>query len=151
MPPRADADVAVIAMGTLSDIRDTAQDKVVSDRVVTRLAQLPTLLCTSGLLATLAFYAAKGVGDRDLDKAYAVVGSVLRAQSCVALGWREDGGQAIDLAFLKRLTEEVQKHPESLTRVTLRLQELSIWLRRLAEALDGEQQRNRSAKESADG
>ncbi|TDC84527.1 type III-B CRISPR module-associated protein Cmr5 [Actinomadura sp. 7K507] len=139
---RADIDVAATAMRTLATIRDTSENKTVSGQVLTRLARLPAQLRTSGPLPTLAFHAAKGQGEKPLDRAYAIVGAALRTQTCVVLGWTEDEpDKAIDLAFLSRLTDQIQQDPVSLTQVTLRLQEFSVWLRRLAEALDGEQKR----------
>ncbi|NKZ07299.1 type III-B CRISPR module-associated protein Cmr5 [Actinomadura latina] len=139
---RADVDLAETAMTVLAHIRGTSENRVVSGQVLTRLARLPAQLRTSGPFPTLAFHAAKGQGDKPLDRAYAIVGAALRAQTCAVLGWTEDEPeQAIDLDFLTRLAREVQGDPLMLTRVALRLQDFSVWLRRLAEALDGEQER----------
>jgi CRISPR type III-B/RAMP module-associated protein Cmr5 len=146
---RADIDAVATAMKALTDIKNTRPDRPVSKPVLTRLAGLPTLLRVSGVLPTLAFYSAKGHGDGELERAYAIVGAALRAQTCAVLEW--DTGQAeqaIDLAFLDRLTTHIQENPQSLTRVGQRLQEFSVWLRRLAEALDGEQKRQAESKKS---
>ncbi|MEU4827763.1 type III-B CRISPR module-associated protein Cmr5 [Actinomadura sp. NPDC023710] len=146
---RADVDVAATAMKVLAEIRGTSENQIVSGQILTRLARLPAQLRTSGPLPTLAFHAAKGKGDKPLGRAYAIVGAALRAETCAVLDWPEDeADQAVDLAFLTRLTGKVQEDPVVLIQVTLRLQEFSVWLRRLAEALDGEQER--SAKKRQD-
>jgi hypothetical protein len=145
---RIDHGLARQAAATLDRIRDVCGGRV-SPQVITRLKGLPVLLRTSGTLATLAFFAAKGGqgsgedgqgGGGSLAEAYATVGAALRREVCAALGWAEEPGDPnVDSGFLKRLTDE-QVSPIRLAVANGRLEEYAGWLRRLAEAVELEQQ-----------
>jgi hypothetical protein len=135
---RADHDLAADAMRALDRIREACGQKV-SAQVLTRLRALPTMLRASGVLATLAFYAAKRGEKKDLEKAYDIVGAELRAQICAVLGWQETGRPSLSLDFLTRFTDHLRANPASLGMLSVRLEEFSGWLSRLAEALEREQ------------
>lgn len=146
-PRRADHDLAAAAMAALADIRNVSYRQVVSPQVLTRVARLPTLLRTSGVLPTLAFHAAKGGSGSALAQAYEKVGVALRAQVCATLVMEESLDRpAIDLAFLAELTGRLRDDPRALSLVSARLEQFSMWLRRLAEALEKEQERVRAAE-----
>ncbi|MEO3858507.1 type III-B CRISPR module-associated protein Cmr5 [Acrocarpospora sp. B8E8] len=140
---RADHDLAADAMRALDRIREACGQKV-SPQVLTRLRALPTMLRASGVLATLAFYAAKRGEKKELEKAYDIVGAELRAQICAVLGWQETGRPSLSLDFLTRLTDHLRAKPASLGMLSVRLEEFSGWLSRLAEALEREQDREGS-------
>lgn len=149
---RVDHRVAADAMQALDLIkRGAGKDKPVSGKVLTRLAGLPSMLRTSGVLPTLAFHAAKSGTGSELEKAYAVVGGALMRQTCQVLGI--DAPARLGLGFLQELTEGLLEDPRSHGVVTRRLEEFSGWLRRLAEALRKEQeadaQRRKKQSESA--
>ena len=149
-PPRADHDLARAAMLALNEIRDVSANRIVSAQVLTRIAQLPTMLRTSGVLPTLAFYAAKGGSDGALEHAYLIVGVALRDQVSRALHMDEGvGKRRIDLDFLGEVTERLRTDPAAYNRVSVRLEQFSIWLRRLAEALERQQERAGRSPESA--
>lgn len=148
---RADHDLAAAAMAALADIRDGEDKGNVPDQVLTRIAGLPTMLRTSGVLPTLAFYAAKGSGSDGgaLTRAYEKVGVALRAQVCAALNM--DSGPdrpAVDVAFLTELTRRFREEPHTLSRVSVRLEQFSMWMRRLAEALAHEQERAKQVEKA---
>lgn len=143
LPPRVDHDLARLAAKTLDDLRD-GQSRMVSAEVITRLTGLPALLRTSGLLATLAFFASKEGTDKPLARAYAAVGSAFRAQVASELGLALEPGTPFG-GFLRALNEE-DVSAEALARATARVEELALWLRRLAEAVKQEQARQEQAR-----
>ncbi|MEU7889803.1 type III-B CRISPR module-associated protein Cmr5 [Microbispora bryophytorum] len=145
---RADHDLAAEAMRALDRIREIFPTGVVPPEVLTRVMGLPPMLRVSGVLPVLAFYAAKGKGNRKVDQAYGIVGSQLRAQIIGVLGWAEQGTPSLDLDFLKRLTEHLRRDPATTARITVRLEEFSAWLRRLAEALEKEQDLAKAARKA---
>lgn len=150
---RADHEIARSAMTAISGLRAQFADAggaddagpataEVPDALFTRLAGLPALLRTSGLLPTLAFYAAKGGGGGPLERAYSEVGTALRDQIRQVLELpapAAHGRPPLDLAFLTELTDRLRERPHDLIRATRRLEEFTAWLRRLAEALKKEQ------------
>jgi CRISPR/Cas system CMR-associated protein Cmr5 small subunit len=138
---RADHAVAKAAMTTMSNIRGLFDAKSgVPAEVFTRLAGLPVLLRTSGLLPMLAFYAAKGGSGRELERAYSIVGAAMRGQVAGVLGMQQGSDlPALDHAFLEELTTGLQRDPVALARATRRLEDFSGWLRRLSEAVKREQ------------
>jgi CRISPR type III-B/RAMP module-associated protein Cmr5 len=153
---RADHDLAAAASRALTEIRRPGE--IVSAQVLTRIAQLPTMLRTSGVLPTLAFYAAKGGSgqtaekgpDSALELAYMFVGIALREQVCSALGIDQGtDNRSLDVAFLSDLAQRLRTEPYSHNRVSARLEQFSIWLRRLAEALERQQEQERNAQEAA--
>ncbi|MEV5330217.1 type III-B CRISPR module-associated protein Cmr5 [Nonomuraea sp. NPDC052634] len=135
---RVDHDLAADAMRALNKIRKDANGNV-SPEVLTRLASLPTMLRTSGVLPSLAYYTAKRGTENPLEKAYDVVGTELRAQICAVLGWDEAGRPSLDLDFLDRLTQHLRGHPADTALLSARLEQFAVWLSRLAEALEREQ------------
>ncbi|MBX6382270.1 MAG: hypothetical protein IRZ07_04740 [Microbispora sp.] len=149
---RADHDLAAEAMRALDRIKEVFPSGVVPPEVLTRVMGLPPMLRVSGVLPVLVFYAAKGRGTRKVEQAYDIVGSQLRAQVTSVLGWTEQGTPSLDLDFLKRLTDHLRRDPVTTARVTVRLEEFSMWLRRLAEALEKEQELAKAARKTdADG
>jgi hypothetical protein len=133
-----DHDLARLAADTLDAIRDPGTGRV-SDQAITRLKGLPALLRTSGPLATLAFFAAKAGDDTPLARAYAAVGSALREQAAREIGPAvaadADFGQ-----FVRALTG-ASVTSDDLSRASARLEAFALWLRRLAEAVEQEQER----------
>jgi hypothetical protein len=140
LPPRVDHDLARLAAQTLGKIRDSQTDRL-SDQVITRLKGLPALLRTSGPLPVLAFFAAKAGRDKPLERAYAVVGDELRVQFQAAAGIGDAlPGDGTFSQFMLALTDR-DVPPDALSRATARLEEFALWLRRLAEAAEQEQER----------
>jgi CRISPR/Cas system CMR-associated protein Cmr5 small subunit len=139
IPPRVDHGLARLAAQTLDAIRDPRGQ--VSDQIITRLKGLPALLRTSGPLPTLVFFASKAGRDKPLERAYAVVGNELRVQFAAEIGDTVSAG-ATFTEFMLALTD--QNIPaDALARASARLEEFALWLRRLAEATEREQQRSR--------
>jgi hypothetical protein len=139
MAPRTDHGLARIAAQTLDQVRDK-QTSTVSDQVITRLKGLPALLRTSGPLATLAFFAAKAGDDKPLARAYAVVGAALQEQVEAELGEQVPASSTFPEFVLAFTGETVP--PGALSRASARLEEFALWLRRLAEATEQEQDRS---------
>ena len=138
MPPRVDHDLARLAASTLDRVRDQ-RTGLVSDQVITRLKGLPALLRISGPLPVLAFFASKAGQAKPLERAYAVIGSELRAQAAAEIG----GPAAPDASFSEFVLAFTDKHvpADALARASARLEEFALWLRRLAEATEQEQER----------
>ena len=145
IPPRVDHGLARLAATTLDQVRDQ-QTGLVSDQVITRLKGLPALLRTSGPLPVLAFFASKAGQAKPLERAYAVIGSELRAQAAT-----EIGDPAPDAPFSEFVLAFTSQHvpADALARASARLEEFALWLRRLAEAT--EQEQKRAKRQAADG
>jgi CRISPR type III-B/RAMP module-associated protein Cmr5 len=149
IPPRVDHDLARLAAQTLDAIRDPRTGQV-SGQIITRLKGLPALLRTSGPLPTLAFFASKSGQDKPLDRAYAVVGNELRVQFAAQIG-DTALADATFTEFVLALTDQ-NVPADALARASTRLEEFALWLRRLAEATEREQQRaTPPASDEADG
>jgi CRISPR/Cas system CMR-associated protein Cmr5 small subunit len=148
LPARLDHGLARLAAQAIDTARDQQTSRV-PDPVITRLKGLPVLLRTSGPLATLAFFAAKA-GDRNaVARAYTVVGAALRDQAAAELGLSDDAGASLG-AFILDLTG-ADVTADQLARMTARLDAFTLWLRRLAEAVEQEQERGRSQATPAGG
>ncbi|MEV4565130.1 type III-B CRISPR module-associated protein Cmr5 [Nonomuraea sp. NPDC049419] len=145
---RSDHDLAADAMRALNRVRKDLGGSV-SPQVLTRLASLPAMLRTSGVLPSLAYYTAKQGKKKALEKAYGIVGVEVRAQISAVLGWEEDGRPSLDLSFLDKLTLHLQEHPASAGLLSVRLEHFAVWLSRLSEALEREQ-KSTSEAERAD-
>ncbi len=147
MPPRLDHGLAGAAADTIDQARERPGGRV-SDEVITRLKGLPALLRTSGPLATLAFFAAKASEDKKLGPAYAVVGQALREQVRAELPQLSpDADQDSGLTgFVRSFTGE-RVTPGDLARATARLEAFASWLRRLAEAVEHEQEQQDKRKQ----
>jgi CRISPR/Cas system CMR-associated protein Cmr5 small subunit len=149
MAPRTDHGLARLAAQTLDRVRDP-QTSTVSDQVITRLKGLPALLRTSGPLATLAFFAAKAGDakagddkagdDKPLARAYAVVGAALQEQVAAEIGEQVPASSCFSEFVLAFTGDTVP--PGALSRASARLEEFALWLRRLAEATEQEQDRS---------
>jgi len=146
IPPRVDHGLARLAATTLDRIRDPRTD-LVSDQVITRLKGLPALLRTSGPLPVLAFFASKAGQDKPLERAYAVIGGELRAQAAAELGDPVPPDAPFSEFVLAFTNQNVPA--DALARASARLEEFALWLRRLAEATEQEQQR--AKRQRADG
>jgi CRISPR/Cas system CMR-associated protein Cmr5 small subunit len=141
LPARLDHGLARRAAQTIDTARDEQTGRL-PDPVITRLKGLPALLRTSGPLATLAFFAAKA-GDRNaVARAYKVVGAALREQAATELGSADDAGGSLGAFILDLTAADVTA--DQLARMTARLEAFTLWLRRLAEAVEQEQDRGRS-------
>jgi hypothetical protein len=138
IPPRVDHGLALLAATTLDRIRDQ-RTGLVSDQVITRLKGLPALLRTSGPLPVLAFFASKAGQRTPLERAYSVIGNELRAQAAAEIG----GPAAPDAPFSEFVLAFTSQHvpADALARASARLEEFALWLRRLAEAIEQEQER----------
>lgn len=140
VPPRLDHGLARLAADTLDAARDQRTGQV-PDQVITRLKGLPALLRSSGPLATLAFFAAKA-GDRTaVARAYAVVGGALREQAAAEFSHTVPADARFGTFVLALTAGPV--HPDELSRASARLEAFALWLRRLAEAVEQEQERAR--------
>ena len=137
IPPRVDHGLARLAAQTLDAIRDPRTGQV-SDQIITRLKGLPALLRTSGPLPTLAFFASKSGQGNPLERAYAVVGNELRVQFAAEIG-EAAHADATFTEFVLALTDQ-NVPADALARASTRLEEFALWLRRLAEAIEQEQQ-----------
>lgn len=143
--PRLDARLARAAAVTLDEIRRSGgPDGQLSSDTFARLKGLPSMLRTSGLVATLAFFAAKrgtdelGVAyDRVLQALWREVGPILSASPV--------GGRSVLTFFDVLATAD----PQQLTRATARAAAYSEWLSRLAEALQKEQKLTSSRRSPA--
>jgi hypothetical protein len=142
IPPRVDHDLARLAAKTLDAIRDP-RTGAVSDQIITRLKGLPALLRTSGPLPTLAFFASKSGSAKPLERAYAVVGSELRVQFASETGAAVPADATFSEFVLALTGQNVPA--DALARASARLEEFALWLRRLAEATEREQQRAEGA------
>lgn len=138
IPPRVDHDLARLAATTLDRVRDQ-RTGMVSDQVITRLKGLPALLRTSGPLPVLAFFAAKAGQDKPLDRAYAVIGGELRDQAAAEIGSPVAAGAPFSEFVLALTGQNIPA--DALARAAARLEEFALWLRRLAEATEQEQER----------
>lgn len=78
LPPRLDQGMAVEASRAVPD--------PVNDQVRTRLRQLPVMLQTSGLAATLAFLHAKSGAQSPLEHAYRDVADALTGRVAATIG-----------------------------------------------------------------
>jgi hypothetical protein len=138
LPPKVDHGLARRAAEVLDQIREIQGGRV-SDQVITRLKGLPALLRTSGPLPVLAFFAAKSGEQKPLEKAYGLVGGQLRLIAAEEIG---DAGQA-DASFDKFVVALTREDipADALARASARLDEFALWLRRLAEAVEQEQDR----------
>jgi hypothetical protein len=137
VPPRVDHGLARLAADTLDKVRDQ-QTRTVPDQVITRLKELPALLRTSGPLAVLAFYAAKAGGRTTVARAYAAVGGALRDQAAAGLSQTVPADASFG-QFVRALTGQAIS-PDELARMSARLEAFALWLRRLAEAVEQEQE-----------
>lgn len=138
LPPRLDHGLARLAADTLDAARDQRTGQV-PGQVITRLKGLPALLRSSGPLATLAFFAARA-GDRTaVAKAYAVVGGALREQATAGFSQTVPAEASFGTFVLTLTAGPV--HPDELSRMSARLEAFALWLRRLAEAVEQEQER----------
>lgn len=143
IPPRVDHDLARLAATTLDRVRDQ-QTGQVSDQIITRLKGLPALLRTSGPLPVLAFFASKAGQVKPLERAYAVIGSELRTQAAKEIG-DPVSSQAPFSKFVLAFTDQ-NVPADALARASARLEEFALWLRRLAEATEQEQERAKRQK-----
>lgn len=148
IPPRVDHDLARLAATTIDRIRDQRTGQV-SDQVITRLKGLPALLRTSGPLPVLAFFASKAGQDTPIERAYAVIGSELRAQAAQEIG-NPVRSDAPFTEFVLALTDQ-NVPADALARASARLEEFALWLRRLAEATEQEQDRAKPRTAGGDG
>jgi hypothetical protein len=117
------------------------------DQIITRLKGLPALLRASGPLPTLAFFASKSGHDKPLERAYAVVGSELRALFAAEIGDTVPAGATFSEFVLALTAQNVPV--DALARASTRLEEFALWLRRLAEATEREQQHARAGEGTA--
>ncbi len=132
---RADVDLAGKAAKVLDDIRRDAPKNAVPGEVISQLKRLPSVLQTSGVPATMAFlYAKAGKEQASLEKAYAAIRDALLKELAGAWNWTDQPQDALD--FFKRLHTT---DAAALSRASLRLREFSLWLRRLAEAIEHSQ------------
>jgi len=127
---RLDLDVAAQAEKTLEDLRAASRDGVPAE-VFSRLKGLPVMLRTSGVLATLAFYSAKSDPATKLGAAYRAVSAALHAQLGAGLG--------MPLARVELYKTLKQQDTADLLKAFARVEAYATWLRRLAEALEHEQ------------
>jgi CRISPR type III-B/RAMP module-associated protein Cmr5 len=147
LPPRVDHRLARRAAETLDKIRDD-RTRQVSDQIITRLKGLPALLRTSGPLPVLAFFASKSGKVKPLEntvkpleRAYALVGHELRLIVAEELGDAKHADATFDDFVLAMTAENIPA--DALARASARLEEFALWLRRLAEATEKEQERNK--------
>lgn len=138
IPPRVDQGLAQLAAVTLDRVRDQ-QTGLVSDQVITRLKGLPALLRTSGPLPVLAFFASKAGQAKPLGRAYAVIGRELRAVAAAEIGDPAAPDAPLSTFVLGFTDQHVPA--DALARASARLEEFALWLRRLAEATEREQER----------
>lgn len=141
IPPRVDHGLARLAASTLDRVRDPKSGQV-SDQIITRLKGLPALLRTSGPLPVLAFFASKSGRDKPLEKAYAVIGGELRAQATAEIGSPVPADAPFS-EFVIALTDH-DVPADALARASARMEEFALWLRRLAEATEREQERDKA-------
>lgn len=127
MTSRVDLQYAAAAAGVLDAILRSSQGKLPAE-ISTRMKDLPMLLQTSGLAATLAFYGAKAGSDA-LGQAYGQVGTRLRAEAAASLGIDADPVTT----FFRALA---RKDAAAVAVATMRVKALATWLRRLTEAVD---------------
>ena len=146
--PRVDHDLARLAATTIDRIRDQRTGQV-SDQVITRLKGLPALLRTSGPLPVLAFFASKAGQDKPLERAYAVIGSELCVQAAAEIGTPVAPGAPFTEFVLAFTDQDVPA--DALARASVRLEEFALWLRRLAEATEQEQDRAKARTGDRDG
>ena len=146
--PRVDHDLAWLAATTIDQIRDD-RTRQVSDQVITRLKGLPALLRTSGPLPVLAFFASKAGYEKPLEIAYAVIGSELRAMAAAEIGSLVEPGAPF-AEFILAFTDQ-NVPADALARASARLEEFALWLRRLAEATEQEQNRAKEPTTGGDG
>lgn len=145
LPARLDHGLARRAAQTIDTARDEQTGRL-PDPVITRLKGLPALLRTSGPLATLAFFAAKA-GDRNaVARAYKVVGAALREQAAAELGSADDARGSLGAFILDLTAADVTA--DQLARMTARLEAFTLWLRRLAEAVEQEQEQDRGRSQA---
>lgn len=135
---RLDLKVAAEAESALEQIRQAA-GKEVPDEVFSRLAGLPVMLRTNGVPATLAYFAAKST-DSKTGEAYRAVATALHKQLAETLGVP---ATPTALYATLRTTDNAD-----LLRAFARLEAYAGWLRRLAEALEHEQDRERKRRAS---
>jgi len=140
LPPRVDHRLARRAAETLDKIRDDRTGQV-SDQIITRLKGLPALLRTSGPLPVLAFFASKSGTVKPLEKAYAQVGGELRLIVAEEIGDTEHADAKLGDFVLAMTQENIPA--DALARASARLEEFALWLRRLAEATEKEQERTK--------
>jgi CRISPR type III-B/RAMP module-associated protein Cmr5 len=137
LPPRVDHRLASRAAETLDKIRDD-KTRQVSDQIITRLKGLPALLRTSGPLPVLAFFASKSGKTKPLERAYALVGRELRLIVAEEIGDTAHADASFDDFVLAMTQENIPA--DALARASTRLEEFALWLRRLAEATEKEQE-----------
>jgi hypothetical protein len=147
LPPRVDHDLARRAATTLDRIRHP-QTQQVSDQIITRLKGLPALLRTSGPLPVLAFFASKAGDDKLLERAYQVVGHELRVLVAAEIAVQVPADAAFTDFVLALTSQGVPA--DALARASARLEEFALWLRRLAEATEKEQQRASASPADSD-
>ncbi len=127
---RADVGQAGKASAILDGIRQRAGQEPLSE-VISQLKRLPALLQVSGVPATMAFLYSKAGDERPLDRAYRSILDALLKELADEWGW-SDKPDAV--TFFARIADPEQVDPAALSRASLRLQGLALWLRRLAEA-----------------
>jgi CRISPR/Cas system CMR-associated protein Cmr5 small subunit len=137
---RIDLDLAAMAEQTLRDVQASLPTGVPAE-VFSRMRGLPVMLRVSGVPATLAFYAAKSNPGTPTGRAYQKVSEALHRQVADTLGaTREPLG----------LCQALRETPNpSLLRAFSRLEAYAEWLRRLAEALNHDQERDRRRNAAA--
>ena len=147
---RVDVRLAGKASAVLDYIRREAGGTAPAE-VISQLKRLPALLQTSGVPATVAFLYSKAGGERSLDRAYQSILDALLQELAEEWGW-SDKPDAVE--FYARIADPGQVDPAALSRASLRLQGLALWLRRLAEALEHSrraERRDTRAPASAEG
>ena len=102
--------------------------------IITRLKQLPALLRTSGLPATMAFLYAKAGDVKPIEIAYRSVRDALLTEIAAVWDWGEDRPDALE--FFARIGDPARVSADDLARASIHLEEFANWLRRLAEALE---------------
>lgn len=127
---RTDVRLAGKASHVLDEIRRASEGAVPAD-VISQLKRLPALLQTSGVPATMAFLYSKAGQQRPLERAYAAIRDALLGELVKTWDWPGPPDDA--LAFFDRASTV---DPVALSRASVRLREFSMWLRRLAEAID---------------
>jgi CRISPR-associated protein (Cas_Cmr5) len=132
---RIDTGLAREAATVLEEIiaATAGDDGRLPPEVLTRLKGLPVMLLTSGVPATLAFYASRQ-GRDGVGSAYGIVGGALELRLREELG--QPAGSDGVLGLLRHLADEP---PAALQAAYARIGALADWLRRLAAAYDAEQ------------
>ena len=127
---RADVGLAREASAIMDKIQQAGKGDAPAE-AISQLKRLPALLQTSGVPATIAFLYSKAGDERPLDRAYRSILDALLEKLAIEWGWTDKKPDAV--TFFAQMAE---LDPAALSRASLRLQGLALWLRRLAEALE---------------